>query len=111
MSKSEALPQLKQRRWREADARVVVDSWRSSGDSLAAFCERHKLKLHRVERWARHFNDGSIKFHPVELVRTAEREPNTFVEVEMPRGETVRVPAGFELDDLRRVLVALDERA
>lgn len=63
----------KRRRWRQEDARVVVEAWRSSGDSLAEFCRRHKLKAQRVTRWARRLDGGSIQFHPVELVRGAGR--------------------------------------
>lgn len=100
----------KRRRWREADARVVVEAWRNSGDSLSAFCRDHKLTAQRVARWARRLAGDSIQFHPVELVRGAGPASAASLEVELARGETIRVPTGFALDDLRRVLMALDER-
>ena len=111
MEGTQELRKLKRRRWREGDARVVAEAWRSSGDSLAAFCRRHELKAQRVGKWARRLDGGSIQFHPVELVRGAVRGSNVSLELELARGEIVRVPTGFALDDLRRVLVALDERA
>ena len=111
MEGPQEIRKLKGRRWREGDARVVVEAWRSSGESLAAFCRRHELKAQRVTKWVRRLDGGSIEFHPVEVVRGSGGASNVSLEVELARGETIRVPAGFALDDLRRVLVALDERA
>ena len=112
MAGSQELQRLKLRqRWRERDARIVVEAWRSSGDDLATFCRRHELKAHRVSKWARRLEGDSIQFHPVEVVGGAGRARNESLELELSRGATIRIPAGFALDDLRRVLSALDERS
>ena len=34
------------RYWREAEARVVVEAWRASGESLAGFARRHAVGSH-----------------------------------------------------------------
>ena len=112
MARTEQLRMVSRRPyWRETDARVVVEQWQSSGASLAAFCRRHKLKPQRVARWARRLSGETLQFHPVELVRDGSRTGELFLELELARGETIRVPSGFSLDDLRRMLVAVDERA
>ena len=36
------------RYWREAEARVVVEAWRASGESLAGFARRHGLGAPRI---------------------------------------------------------------
>jgi hypothetical protein len=41
------------RYWREAEARVVVEAWRTSGESLAGFARRHGLGPQRIGWWAR----------------------------------------------------------
>ena len=100
------------RYWREADARVVVDAWRASGAPLVSFCRRHRVKPERVARWARRLQqEQEVQFHPVELVSEGPVPGVGALEVELARGATVRLPAGFALEDLRRVLLALDERA
>ena len=111
MERTQKWGKPKRRRWNEADAQVVIEAWRSSGESLVAFCRHHKLTAQRVARWARRLDGDSIQFHPVELVRPAGQASAVSLEVELTGGETIRVPRGFALDDLRRVLVALDERA
>jgi hypothetical protein len=97
--------------WREADARVVVDAWRDSGESLASFGGRHGVSPRRLARWATRLKGGrEVRFHPVRLVEPPTQAEDRSLAIELPGGETVRLPTGFELDDLRRVLAALAER-
>jgi len=37
--------------WRAADARVVVEAWRRSGRSLAAFARQHGVSARRLAYW------------------------------------------------------------
>ena len=96
------------RYWREVEARAVVDAWRASGESLAVFCRRHGVATARVARWsARLEGVAPVQFHPVRL-RADEGNPSrSGFEVELRDGTTVRVPPGFESDDLRRILAAV----
>jgi transposase-like protein len=64
------------RYWREAEARVVVEAWRSSGETQSGFARRHGVGRGRLTRWVRRLQGagkGSVRFHPVRLVgSTAE---------------------------------------
>lgn len=103
--------------WREGEARVVVEAWQRSGESLAAFARSHGIGRRRLERWARRLGgpDGSIRFHRVRLV---ERRPTSDavhdggapIEIEWAPGRRVRVFPGFSAEDLGRVLEVLEGR-
>lgn len=101
--------------WREAQARVVVDAWRRSGESLAAFARSHRLGQQRLKRWARRLDDtsGAVHFHRVRLVE--DRRPADEVRGDVPidiecAGWRVRVFPGFAAEDLVRVLEVLEGR-
>ena len=52
--KRDALAALAANRyWTEADGRTALVAWRASGESLAAFAERHVLGTKRLVRWQR----------------------------------------------------------
>lgn len=96
------------RYWREEDARLVVDAWRESGDSLASFCRSHGVASVRLSRWASRLGRGTpVRFHPVRLTAGGESAARAGFEIELRDGTTVRLAAGFALDDLRRILSAL----
>jgi hypothetical protein len=105
------------RYWREAEARVVLDSWRRSGERLGEFCRGLGVEARRVARWAGRIERESgpsarVRFHPVHLVagdRAPARAPA--IEIDLSGGWRVRVAAGFAAEDLRRVLAVLDERS
>ena len=103
------------RYWREADARVLVEAWRSSGETLSGFARRHGVEPRRLARWVSRLprvGEGSLRFHPVRLVEsplgTGGWAP---IEIQLAGGRRVRVPRGFETEDLRRVLAVLEETA
>lgn len=104
--------------WRESDARVLVEAWRGSGETLAAFAREHGVDRRRLARWVGRLESASAKplrFHPVRLV---DRRPgletgggDQAIEIELAGGRRIRVPHGFEADELRRVLAVLGETA
>lgn len=100
------------RYWRESEARVMVEAWRNSGESLPEFARRHRVDRRRVARWAGRV-DGSepapVRFHPVRL---AEHDSGggSAIEIHLGGGPRVRVLPGFQTEDLRRVLAVLDAR-
>lgn len=102
------------RYWREADARVVIQSWRRSGEAVSAFARRYGLKPRRIVRWATWLEEATTptKFHPVRVVDAVERErvasPAEAIEIVLSNGRRVRLPTGFEPDDLRRILTVLE---
>jgi transposase-like protein len=100
------------RYWREPAARVMVDAWRDSGETVAAFAARHGLDVRRLTRWVRKLEaktDGLVPFHPVRLVSVAETQ-SAEAPIEIAIGATycVRVPPGFRIEDLRGVLAVLE---
>ena len=98
------------RYWREAEARVVVEAWRTSGESLAGFARRHGLGAPRIAWWARRVDGrppAPVRFHPVRLA-TPDGGGGAAIEIHLVGGHRVRVPPGFPAADLQRVLAVLD---
>jgi hypothetical protein len=107
MARSEAWRDAaRSRYWREAEARVVVEAWRRSGETLVGFCRANGVASARVSRWlARLDRPPAVPFHPVRL--TQEVTARAEIEVEVPGGVTVRLAPGFDAEEFRRVLAVL----
>ena len=117
------------RYWRESDARVVVDAWRRSGQTLGDFATGLHVPRQRVARWAGRLDESApgeraghedggdsgracpaeVGFHPVRMVAD-DRRPGRrkAIEVVLGRGLRVRVPEGFASEELARVLAVLE---
>jgi transposase-like protein len=104
----------RKRYWREADGRLIVGEWRRSGETISGFARRHGVRRDRVARWVARLRgpDEEVRFLPVRVVgsqeppcETKQRAP---IEIELPGDRRVIVPAGFAMEDLRRVLRALE---
>jgi hypothetical protein len=102
---------LQSRYWTAAEAATVLAAVAASGLSLPAFAARHGLLRRRLERRQRQL----AAVQPV---------AETFVEVTLPpvvypavsgfeivlrSGRVVRVGAGFDAEELRRLLAVVDE--
>ncbi len=64
--------------WRESEARVMVEAWQRSGETLSGFSKRHGVKYERLRRWAGRL-EGSpeperepVRLHPVRVVGREE---------------------------------------
>lgn len=101
--------------WREADARLLVDAWRNSGESLSEFARRQGVERERLARWVRRLEGaagGPLRFHPVRLVGSLpETGGGAPIDIQLAGGQRVRVAHGFQTEDLRRVLAVLAETA
>jgi hypothetical protein len=101
--------------WREADAQILVDAWRNSGESLSWFAKRQGVERKRLARWVRRLEGaagGPLRFHPVRLVGSlGESGGGAPIEIQLAGGHRVRVVHGFQSEDLRRVLAVLGETA
>lgn len=96
--------------WREDDARVVVEAWRRSDETLATFAKHHGLHPHRIARWAskiKHSESSAVRFH---AVRVASSPSAAAIEIQLGDGWRVRVYQDFVAEDLRRVLAVLGEK-
>ena len=103
-------------RWREADARVLIEAWRESGQTLTAFARRCNVHPERLGRWHRLLRTeprGPVRFHPVRVreVQPQRAESGDRIELVLLDGRSIRVPHGFDADDLRRVLHVLEAEA
>src|SRR6266571_1147428 len=66
------------RYWRPADAQRVLEAWRGSGRSVAAFARQHGLSTARLLRWrARLEPRVAPVFHPVRVVERPRPTPAT----------------------------------
>ena len=101
------------RHWRKDDARVLIDAWRRSGQTVTAFARTHNIHPERLARWHRLLRtepQEAVRFHPVE-VRTAQwgsDESAGKIELVLGDGRSIRVPRGFDAEDLRRVLAVME---
>ena len=113
MSRKTEVAQVARRRyWREADGRVMVEAWQSSGEGLSAFADRHRVDPKRITRWATRLGrvkPEAVQFHPVRLAGVeAESGSGSAIEIRLVSGQRVRLAHGFETEDLRRVLAVLE---
>jgi hypothetical protein len=114
MSRDAEVREVAQRRyWRAAEGRIVVEAWRGSGERLASFARRHGLSRKRVAWWASRLEGrrpAAVRFHPVRLVGGGSID-GAALELEVEHGWRLRLPRGFEAEELRRVLAVLEERS
>ena len=98
------------RYWRAADAERVVEAWRRSGQSGAAFAREHGLSRARLLRWRDRLKRTALpQFHPVRVVQDTEPIAVTgtaTLELELRSGHRIRVHAGFD-PELLEVLVQI----
>ena len=105
----------KRRYWKGRDAAVMVEAWRSSGETLARFAARHGVDPKRIARWASRLDrpePEAVHFHPVRVAGNGpESCSGSAIEIQLAGGPRVRLARGFEAEDLRRVLAVLEEVA
>lgn len=105
------------RRWRPADARVAIEAWKGSGQSVRTFELSHGLSRDRISRWVAKLGSdetaaSTVTFHPVRVVdggrERAGAGRSERIEVVLADGRRVRVGSGFAAEDLARVLAVLE---
>ena len=114
-SKDAAVVRVAKRRyWTVADAEVAAQAWKRSGETLSAFARCYGIHRRRLGRWAAELGseerrEEAVVFHPVRLMGGAggEGRSKAPIEIVTRAGNRVRVAAGFQADDLERVLSVL----
>ena len=112
--RSEVLQVSRRRYWKEIEARVMVEAWRSGGETLSEFAARYGVDPKRIARWASRLQGPrpepeAVRFHPVRLVGVEPGEGSgPAIEIRLVGGRSVRVARGFDAEDLRRVLAVLE---
>jgi hypothetical protein len=88
------------RYWRARDAERVLEAWRRSGESGAAFAHQHGLSVRRLLRWRDRLKRSTAPvFHPVRVVERAEPIAITGtvpLELELRGGRRIRVRGRFD---------------
>lgn len=98
-------------------ARVVVEAWRRSGETVVGFARRYGIEPKRLGRWVRRLASGApeeVTFHPVRLVGDGKGEAAGESRIEVVvagAGHVVRAPSGFAAEHLRGVPAVLEGRA
>lgn len=91
---------VRSRYWRAAEAERVLEAWRRSGQSGAAFARRHGLSVRRLLRWRDRLQPSPAPvFHPVRVVQAGEpigTPGRAALELELCGGRRIRVAAGFD---------------
>lgn len=99
-------PQLA-RQWRSRLAR-----FRKSGDTVAQFCRAEGVSAAAFYQWKRKLDDRSSpereqtapQFVPVQLVDDDLKGDNHVVQIQLPNGAMVRVPASLESGKLCQLI-------
>jgi hypothetical protein len=100
--------------WGAEEAEAVLEAWRESGQSMAAFARERGLVRGRLARWQRRLKTRSrdsqaIAFHPVRVVLPPHGGPEAkpAIELVLSGGRRVAVHRGFDavvLEELVRVV-------
>lgn len=95
---------------REAHARRVLARFASSGASQAAFCREEGISPTTFSRWLQQFgvDEGSAAGGGFVEVRLDRGLSASAFEIELGAGRRLRIPPGFAVEDLERLLALLD---
>ena len=111
--------------WSEQEARRVLSEQGKSGESVAAFAKRRGLVAERLYWWRRQLEgpakgarrraraaSGEMRFGEVAAVvqeRRAQPEANgARLEVVLASGRRISVPAGFDAQEMQRLVAVLE---
>lgn len=101
----------KERQWLD-----LVRRWQQSQLTVRAFCQRHRLSEPSFYSWRRVLRQrglldevsAAVAFVPVQVALAAAAPA---IEVVLAQGRVLRVPAGFDAELLRQLLLVLEEPA
>jgi len=101
--------------WRSSDAQEILDLWRRSGMSMAAFARSRGFEPGRLARWRKRLSAAERRiprFHRVQVVESSATPGSAGqgVEVIVAGGRRIAVCPGFDgalLADVIRVLESL----
>ena len=99
------------RYWRAAEAARVLEAWRRSGQSGAAFAREHGVCVRRLLRWRDRLEASNAPvFHPVRVIERAApfAEIATVLELELRGGRRIRVVRGFDPELLEALVRAVE---
>jgi hypothetical protein len=97
--------------------RRLVEEWRSSGESAAAFARRHGLSGFKFQYWrdvVKGMRGGQRSFDssfaPVRLLDTSPTEGATALEIRLASGDVIRCGREVPIESLSAVVRILGQR-
>jgi DNA-binding transcriptional regulator YiaG len=99
--------------WREADARAALAARDASNLTQMEFARRSGIGVNRLWWWRKRLGAASpspamLRVHVREEAPGGATATNGAVEIEVAGGRIVRVKHGFDPEELRRVVTALE---
>jgi len=94
--------------------RGVVERWRRSGLSVAAFCRREDLAACSLHWWRQELkrrDSENSPFLPVQVAGVLSASSKNEIEIVLTSGRRISIPPGFDAQTLRQVLGVLEEPA
>ena len=108
---------LKQARWRPEQAKLIVDAWKASGQSMDAFCEKHGVAFDRLNKWAQRFHRqkrpvpaAKLNFLPVKVTEPKPLHtpmPEDSMDIRLPTGIGISIRPGFDATAVKRLIETL----
>jgi hypothetical protein len=96
---------------RERYWRSVLEQWRASGTSRAAFCRRHGISYHSLSQWKSRIGadakvgpGGRRRFVEIAVPRAAVPS----YEIALAGGRSLRVPPGFDDGEVARLIAVVE---
>lgn len=87
--------------------RDLIDRWKASGQSIAAFCAAHGVGQATFYAWRRRLGGRRTTTQPAPAFATVRVRPDPTAEVVLPGGLIVRVPVATDPATVARLVVAL----
>ena len=105
---------VSRRRWTEEDALQILEAWKTSGKTLSVFARELGVGRQRIQRWVAQLGidepEPSVTFHPVRVIGESRLPEAEALEVVLVDGTRVRIPNGFDAEELRRLIGVLREK-
>ena len=99
-------------RWTATYARAVIEQWKASGQSAAAFAAQHGFQVGRLAYWSKQLdlgdNSATAAFVAVPM---AASSASASIEIELGRRLTIRVPEGADTRYIVQLVAALRSQA
>ena len=98
------------KRWTAAEAREVVERWRGSGQSAAAFAAQQRISAARLSYWSKQLEHGCGDAPQFVAVAVPDASAAHAVEIAIG-GLTLRVREGADAGFVAQLVTALQRRS
>lgn len=112
MSETERSGRKRAKRWSSAEAREVVERWRRSGQSAAAFAAQHRVSAARLSYWSKQLELRGAEAGPEFVAVAVPADASAPHAVEIAVGAlTLRVREGADAGFVALLVAALQRRS